>query len=162
MFLKEKAILFEKLGKSRTFLIYNEEKLDIELEILAYYTIALQVLKIPENLSNQRIKKLDGLSAKIRGERILEFPVILIGQLGKNELYENAISGSEVMNYCLSTILDGQIRLGGRIIMLECKNVPYLISFYEGFGFSKIDKDYEDDEFLQFIKILNEDEIVEL
>ena len=34
-FLKEKAILFEKLGKSRTYLIFDEE--DDDFKILAYF-----------------------------------------------------------------------------------------------------------------------------
>lgn len=54
-FLKEKAILFEKLGKSRTFLIFDEG--DEEFKVLAYFTLAPQVLKIPEKFSNRRIKK---------------------------------------------------------------------------------------------------------
>lgn len=66
-----------------------------------------------------------------------------------------------LMQYCLNTLLDGQARLGGRIIMLECKNIPYLINFYNQFGFFKIEKDYEEDELLQLVKILQEDELIE-
>ncbi len=45
-FLQEKAIPFEKLGKSRTYFIYDEDA--EEFCILAYFTLALQVFKIPE------------------------------------------------------------------------------------------------------------------
>ncbi len=86
-FLKDRAIIFEKLGKSRTFLIFNEDEKDFR--VLAYFTLALQVLKIPESLSNRRIKNFDGFNAKINGERIAEFPAILIGQVGKNDLYKD-------------------------------------------------------------------------
>ncbi|WP_434417394.1 hypothetical protein [Tissierella praeacuta] len=65
------------------------------------------------------------------------------------------------MQYCLSTIMDGQIRLGGRIIMLECKDLKYLVKFYEQFGFIKLERDYKKDELLQLIKILQEDELIE-
>ncbi len=157
-FLKDKAILFEKIGKSRTFLIYNEE--EDTFTVLAYFSLALQILKIPEGLSNRQIKNLDGYNAKIKGERITELPAILVGQLGKNDLYKEAISGYEIMQYCLSTLLLGQERLGGRIIMLECKNVPYLIDFYGKFGFCKIEKDYDEDELIQFVRVLQENEIV--
>lgn len=156
-FLKEKAILFEKLGKSRTFIIYNEE----EFSILAYFTLSIQVLKIPQNLSNRKIMSLDGYSAKINGEKITEIPAILIGQLAKNDLHKNDISGIELMNYCLSTVLDGQMRLGGRIIMLECYNKPYLVDFYKKFGFVKLEKDYSDKELFQFYRILQEDDLIE-
>lgn len=98
---------------------------------------------------------------KSKEKKIAEFPAILIGQFGENELFKNCITGFEAMNYCLSTLLDGQAQLGGRIIMIECKNIPYLIELYEQFGFSKIEKDYEEEELLQMIKILQEDEIIE-
>ena len=148
-FLKYKAIAFEKLGKSRTFFIYDEDKEGFT--ILAYFTLALQVLKVPEILSNRNIKNFDGFNAKIHGEKITEFPTILIGQF----------SGNELMQYCLNTVFDGQMHLGGRIIMLECKNISYLIQFYEQFGFVKLDKDYHDGELLQLIKVLREEELIE-
>lgn len=159
-FLKEKAIRFEKLGKSRTFFIYDEDQ--DEFEILAYFTLALQVLKIPEDmLSGNKTKKLDGFSSNFKGKRITEFPTILIGQIGKNERYADKIDGSELMQYCLATILEGQVKLGGRLILLECKNIPYLIAFYKRFGFNVLEKDDNPDELLQMIKILEEDEIIE-
>ena len=122
-FLKDRAIQFEKLGKSRTFFIFDED--EDEFKILAYFTLAIQVLKVPEDMiSGRKAKLLDGFSSKIKGVKITEFPSILIGQLGKNEIYPNTITGSELLEYCLATILDGQVRLGGRIIMLECKDIP--------------------------------------
>lgn len=129
--------------------------------MLAYFTLALQVLKVPESLSNRKIKNFDGFNAKINDEKITEFPAILIGQVGKNDLYKEKITGFNLMQYCLNTLLDGQMRLGGRIIMLECKDVPYLIKFYEMFGFIKLEKDYQEDELIQLIKILQEDELIE-
>jgi len=54
-FLKEKAILFEKLGKSRTYFIFNED--EDEFNILAYFTLAMQVLKVPEELLSGRKTK---------------------------------------------------------------------------------------------------------
>ena len=76
-------------------------------------------------------------------------------------MYPDAISGTEIMEYCLLKIFEGQLRLGGRIIMLECKDIPYLIRLYEQFGFNVLEKDYEDGELLQMLKILEEDEIIE-
>jgi predicted GNAT family N-acyltransferase len=158
-FLKERAILFERIGKSRTFLVFDED--EEEFKVLGYFSLALQVLKIPRTFSNRKIKELDGFNAKIHGQRILEFPAILIGQLAKNDLYKDRLSGYELMQYCLSTLLDGQMRLGGRIVMLECKDIPYLICFYEQFGFIKLDRDYQEGDLIQLIKILREDEIIE-
>ncbi|MDD2216515.1 MAG: hypothetical protein PHE41_08115 [Eubacteriales bacterium] len=124
--------------------------------------MALQVLRIPEKLSNRQIKALDGFNAKISGEIITELPTILIGQFAKNELYIGCgFSGNELMQYCLNTLLDGQMRLGGRIVMLECKDIPYLIDFYGDFGFIRLDRDYEEDELIQLIRILKEDDLIE-
>lgn len=123
--------------------------------------MAIQVLKIPESLSNRKIKDLDGFNAKINGEKITELPTILIGQLAKNDLHRDGITGFELMNYCLSTVLDGQEKLGGRIIMLECKNKSYLIEFYKKFGFIMLEKEYKEDDHLEFIKILSDDELIE-
>jgi len=158
-FLKERAIAFERMGKSRTFLVFDED--EEEFKVLAYFTLALQVLKVPGSFSNRKIKNLDGFNAKIHGERITEFPAILIGQLAKNDLYKDRLSGFELMQYCMSTLLDGQMRLGGRIVMLECKDIPYLICFYEQFGFIKLERDYQEGDLIQLIKILREDELIE-
>ncbi len=158
-------------GKVGLFFIFEDDDEEVEddskgnnreFKILAYFTLGLQVLKVTEELlSGRKTKVLDGFSSKIRGNKITEFPTILIGQLGKNDLYKDSISGSDIIHYCLATLLEGQARLGGRIVMLECKNIPHLTSLYESFGFQKLEKDYEKDELLQMIKILEEDEIIE-
>jgi len=113
-------------------------------------------------ISGRKAKFFDGFSSKINGVKITEFPAILIGQLGKNEMYSDLIYGTEILEYCLAKIFEGQARLGGRIIMLECKDIPYLIHLYKQFGFDVLDKDYEEGELLQMFKVLEEDEIVEL
>ena len=129
--------------------------------MLAYFTLALQVLRIPQDLlSSRETLKLDGFSSKMKGQKITQFPVILIGQIGKNDLYRRDITGYEMMQYCLSTLLDGQERLGGRIILLECKNNPFLIDFYSRYGFKVIDRDYQADELIQMIKILQDQELI--
>ena len=160
IFLKYKAIHFEKTGKSRTFFVYDEDC--EEFEILGYFSLALQVFKLPEKFSNRKILHLDGFSAKIHGKKITEFPVILIGQIAKNEKYEKNITGNELMQFCLSTLFEGQTKLGGRIILLECKDVPYLLQFYNKFGFQKLERDYKTNDLLQLIKVLQQDEIISM
>ena len=55
----------------------------------------------------------------------------------------------------------GQVYLGGRVILLECKNIPALITLYEKFGFKIIEREYNDGELLQMIRVLGENEIIE-
>lgn len=120
------------------------------------------MLKIPHSIiSGRKAKILDGFSSKINGKKITEFPSILIGQLGKNDIYSPNISGADLLDYCLAKIFEGQIRLGGRIIMLECKNIPYLLQLYETYGFNIIENDYHDGELIQMIRLIQEDEIIE-
>lgn len=111
--------------------------------------------------SGNKIKKLDGFSANKGGQKITEFPALLIGQLAKNEKHQADITGDELMTYCLSTILDGQEILSGRIIMLECKPIPALIALYERFGFGLIEEDEPTPNGLvQMIRILQEKDLV--
>lgn len=67
------------------------------------------------------------------------------------------------MTYCLSTILDGQELLSGKIIMLEYKPIAALISLYERFGFGLIEEEEPaSNELVQMIRILQEHELVSL
>lgn len=96
-FLHNKAVNFEKLSKSRTYLIMDEDDLTEGKEhpaIYGYVALALKILSVPDNASNRLRKELDGLSAKIHGQQISDFPCYLIGQLSKNSAIENnPISG---------------------------------------------------------------------
>ncbi len=157
-FLKYKAIEFEKLGKSRTFLLIDED--NESFQILGYFTIALKILEIPEEFSNQQIKKLDGFRAKQNGEKIQYIPTILLGQLGKNDSISESFSGRVLLDYVLSTILIGQKYLAGRIIMLECKDIPYLKDLYQEYGFDLLEKDYSSNDLLTYFRILRENEII--
>ena len=112
-------------------------------------------------MSGRKTKSLDGFSSKVRGSKITEFPAILIGQIGKNDPYKELISGLEVMELCLSMVLKGQQVLGGRIVMLECKDIEPIINLYQKFDFRKLDKDHEKDELLQMIRVLESDDIIE-
>ena len=63
-FLHNRAIEFENLSKSRTYLVCSEEQLINNafdnVTIFGYISIALKVLTIPEETSNRTRKELDG------------------------------------------------------------------------------------------------------
>lgn len=61
-FLRTRAVSFEKLSKSRTYLILDEDQLDQgEFVILGYFTLALKVLIIPvEKSINMRTVVMNG------------------------------------------------------------------------------------------------------
>ncbi|MFA5479871.1 MAG: hypothetical protein WC337_07580 [Candidatus Muiribacteriota bacterium] len=85
-------------------------------------------------------------------------PCILIGQIAKNDECKE-IPGSVIMDKCLEYILNGQKYLSGRFIMLECKNIKYLSSFYKKYGFFEIEKEYKKNELKQFFRILKKEEL---
>ncbi len=142
-FLKLRALQFENIAKSRTYLVINEENLINRgnATILAYFTVALQTLKIPEEIGSHQIKKLDGYSARKGGEKITEISAFLIGQLGKNDLFNEKISGDEIIEYALSILMRVRRLIGGRIVFVECLDKPELINFYERNGFKVFRQD---------------------
>ena len=159
-FLKEKAVLFEKLGKSRTFFVFSTE--NNKFDLLGYFTIALSILRIPEEFSKRKIKQLDGFSSKINNQKLKEIPGILIGQLGKNTGSFMTVKGDDLIAHCLAAVYQGQQYIGGRIIILECKNNNYLKNFYKKHGFNLLDKKYKGDELLVFSKIIDEKDLLSL
>ena len=121
--------------------------------MLAYFTIAMQTLKIPNGTAASQIRKLDGLYAKKGLEAITEIPAFLIGQLSKNDEYADRISGDELLEYVLSVIGKAQGIVGGRVAFIECRDKLQLINFYIRNGFKHFRKD-PDDGLVQMIRLL--------
>ncbi|GAB6157874.1 hypothetical protein JCM39194_10740 [Desulfotomaculum varum] len=153
-FLKEKAIIYERKAKSRTYLVFDEEAmLAGEFKLLAYFAIAMQTLKIPEGTSPSQIRRLDGLYSRKGDGMITEIPAFLIGQLGKNSLYADKITGDAVMDYAISVIFRVQELIGGRVVFVECQDKPRLIDFYSRNGFRVFRQDPED-KLIQMVRLL--------
>jgi hypothetical protein len=94
-FLRNKAVDFEKVSKSRTYLFCDyQEFSENPIVVLGYFTLSLKVLILPDELSVHARKELDGFRGKIHGIPIKEIPCFLIGQLAKNSnIANNPISG---------------------------------------------------------------------
>lgn len=142
-FLVHKAIDFERLSKSRTYLLFSEQELltdSIEnAAIYGYITLAQKVLSVPDSMSNRMRKEIDGLSAKIHGSQICNFPCYLIGQLAKNSaVHDNPLTGKELIEAAESVIETSVRAVGGRCILIECHEKQKLIDFYKENGFSEI------------------------
>lgn len=137
-FLYNKAIDFETIGKSRTYFIIDDNDFfsNNEFTIYGYYSLAISTIYIPNDLSNNKIKKLDGYNAKIHGEKIKALPCYLIGQLAKNtNIEKNPLNGNELMKFALTHIYNSFYNLGGRIVLVECRNKKKLVNFYESNNF---------------------------
>lgn len=142
-FLHHRAVDFENLSKSRTYLICNEAELQLHslnhVTIYGYISIALKILTIPNETSNRMRKELDGFSSKIHGEPIRDIPCYLIGQLSRNsDVPKDTLSGSDLIHYACDIIAKSVEAVGGRFIMVECRNEQKLLQFYQDNLFQEI------------------------
>ena len=156
-FLKNKAVDFETISKSRTYLYCDYQKLlENKIVILGYFTLSLKVLILPDQLSIRDRKELDGFRGKIHGIPIREIPCFLIGQLAKNtSIINNPISGKRLLDYANSIIKSATSLIGGRFILIECQDNPKLIEFYRLNGYSEFLKDVSNNKtMIQMLKKL--------
>ena len=144
-FLHNRAVEFERLSKSRTYLIVSEEQFENpeiafdEFTIYGYISLAVKVFTVPETTSNRQRQQLDGFSAKEHGKQISNFPCYLIGQLARNlNVPKDSISGAELLNFAYDIIAISVDAVGGRNILVECHNNQKLIQFYLDNEFYKI------------------------
>ena len=134
-FLHTKSVYFDKKDKTRTYLIVDNTSGSVN--ILGYFSIAIKVLTVPEDLSGSKKKKLDGKYSNIENG----ISAYLIGQLGKNDIYKDRITGRQILLEAFNIIKEAQSRVGGRVVYIECCDTPQLIKFYEQNGFTLFNRD---------------------
>ncbi|MCL1988728.1 MAG: hypothetical protein FWG64_12290 [Firmicutes bacterium] len=140
-FLRNKAFDFERRNKSRTYLIFEDSSL------VAYYTLSLHSLVFDKSTSKNVIKRVDGFSKSVQSVGI-----VLIGQLGKDFNLGKSLTGTYLLEECLSIVLRVQNITGGRYALLECTEEPKIVEFYKANGFEVLQK--SNDTYLQMIKKL--------
>lgn len=149
-FLHEKAIQFDKMDVSRTYLVFTQYK--GENRLCAYFAIANKSMHIGKHVSATLRKKIIGL-----GYKTIDYvAVYLIGQLGKSytDKLNELITGEELLKFALMQILKVHAGIGGRIIMVECKDEQNLIEFYTKHGFVRYGENAKEN-LIQFIKSVN-------
>lgn len=77
----------------------------------------------------------------------------LIGQLAKNDNYKNQINGIEIIEYALNIILQAYEYVGGRFVLVECKNNEKLLSLYSKNSFIKLIKD-DNNSLIQLFRLI--------
>ncbi|MDR1329124.1 MAG: hypothetical protein LBK23_05950 [Oscillospiraceae bacterium] len=148
-FLKNKALEFEKRDKSRTYIICEEETfLSGDVSILAYFTLSLKSLEFRGTLSKNKIKEIDGFSKEVESVAIA-----LIGQFGKDEAKAKEISGKDLLIICMNMIYQVHTLIGGRYVLIECRDIDKVVGFYRGSGFKALQTDKNDD-YLQMVRRL--------
>lgn len=142
-FLHDKAIQYEKLDISRTYLVLSQYK---ESPILVgYFSLANKPMVISKRnfskFSNSLKKRLMGIGHKTDSENY-EVKGYLLGQLGKNfsseAIASKAITGRDLMKLANEAMLVSYEAVGGRIFYLECEDELKLKEFYRREGFAEI------------------------
>ena len=135
-FLIHKAITYEKSNFGKTFLFIDKEKLDQgDFCIMAYFTTAQSTLDISTLNSTRRRKVLGEYPGR---DTLSSIPAFLIGQLGRNDAYSSEeLSGEQILNECYSTLSIASQIVGGKFIVLECREQMYP-RFYQSKGFKKL------------------------
>jgi hypothetical protein len=114
--------------------------------IYGFFTLTIKTLELNDTLPKAVIKRIDGFSKHVQAAE-----AVLLGQLGKNQKYENDISGQQILQFAIDVIYEIHNLVGGRIVFLECDDVKRLIEFYEKSGFVPLQKSGD---YLQMIRYL--------
>ena len=144
-FLHERAVLFERLDKSRTYFIIDEEQYTNpsfklkDLKIYGYFTLSLKIFVAPDEMSNRQRLALDGFSAKEHGKPIKNFPCYLLGQLARNSnVPKDSISGAYLLQTACEMTAEAVDVVGGRSLLVECQSSKNLVQFYLDNGFFEV------------------------
>jgi len=153
-FLKEKAIMFQRMDVARTHLVFAEFK--GKQILVGYFALTMKVLPIRKGVSKTLHKRLTGSSS----QEINSVAAILIGQLGKNYShgYNKLITGKHLLWLALRKVQEIHQNVAGKVVFLECANSARLIEFYESCGFKAYD--VNPDGLLQFIRYAKEIELL--
>lgn len=149
-FLHNKAIRFEDADKSRTYFVVDEEKLtESKLAIFGYFSLGIKSIDLDKNISKSQRRKLDGISKNADS-----LNVYLIGQLAKNDSYKEQVTGSEMLNYAIPLIKNCMKIIGGRVVLVECKNHEKLVDFYKKQDFTVLQKTEDSKNMIQLVRTL--------
>lgn len=146
IFLKQKALIFDKQSFAKVHLVFTKYK--GEQALVGYYALANKSFVVKANVNKTSSAK---ISQSLR-KRIAKFAYLdkdtnqfivtapLIGQLGKNYNYKDLISGDTLLRYACDTVKEIQSLAGGKFVYLECEDKPFLIDFYTRNGFVNFGK----------------------
>lgn len=151
-FLRERAIIFAQKRLAATYLVFTNYK--NKKVLVGYYTLADKKIDIyKKNLSSKLRGRISKFAEYDDTLKKYSLTAILIAQLGKNytDGYDKLITGDELLELACERVNQIQIMLSGKIVYLECENVPKLQRFYTDNGFYYFgERDLDPDESDQF------------
>jgi predicted GNAT family N-acyltransferase len=104
---------------------------------------------LAEDIPKNQRRKLDGLSKNADS-----LNVYLIGQLAKNDNYKDQVTGAELLNYAIPLIKNCMKIIGGRVVLVECKNQEKLVDFYKKQDFTKLQETEDTKNMIQLVQTL--------
>ena len=143
-FLKNKAFEFEKRDKTRTYLVIDDES----EKLMAFFALSLKSLDFRDTVSKSKIKDIDGFSKDVKGVAI-----VLICQFGKDEIKAAAVPGKDLLDICIDILYQIHALVGGRYVLLECRETEKVVGFYANSGFEVLQLDTSDG-YLQMVRRL--------
>lgn len=106
-------------------------------EIVCLFTLSNDSIRIYDLPSSPRNK----MWSHTHHEKLLKrYPGVLIGRLAVSEKYAGMGIGSECIDIISQMFLDPRNRTGCRFVIVDAKNTPEVIRFYEKNGFTKLFK----------------------
>jgi len=164
-FLKERAVEFAKQSLAGIYFVFTA--FQGKLVLIGYFALSNKNITIRKNSSSNSFwKRAKKFGTYDEVYQVVQMPVLLIGQIGKNFANElnGLISGDELLELALSEVRNVHSSIGGRFVYLECEDNEKLTVFYHNHGFIDFGKRYlEKDEkneatsdyLLQMIKYLH-------
>ena len=135
-FLHDKAIVFSTQGITQTHLVFCSYR--DEPTLVAYYSLTYKTILVKRSsVSARTARRVARYGRYNTGNGCYEVPAPLIAQLGKNftNNYNTLISGDLLLDFACRKVTMVQDEVGGRIVYLECEDIPKLTSFYDRNGF---------------------------
>lgn len=102
---------------------------------MGYFALAINVITFDENIDGKMRIALDGVS-----HRVPNLAVYLIGQLGKNDTHKHKIEGKTILDFAMAAIGKAHDAAGGRVVRVDCREIPKVYDFYVANGFTLLQK----------------------
>lgn len=144
-FLKNKSVLFDKQGLSRTHLVFSSYK--GQSILVGYFTISNKPLVFTKRMLDKCTKtlkkKLQQKGETHSGNDNLIIQGYLIAQIGKNyskeALATKSLNGEDLLTLAYEMVESGSKIFGGSYIWVEYEDNEKLKKYYKDFGFTEIE-----------------------
>lgn len=142
-----------RLGKTYCFRLEGCRR-----EIVACFTISNDSIRIWDLGSSKKNAMWKELTNR---EKLLSrFPGVLIGRLAVSEKFSGKGIGTEILDFIKMWFLSDENKTGCRLVIVDAKNKPTVLKFYEKNGFKYLfSKEIDEDLYTRVPK--NEEERIE-